>query len=235
MKTGQIPGYHVLNAAWSAGLPEEFLYFLEETDPQIRFLAIGLDLYMFNEQGFPLKTPADFNSSRHAIDYLISPSLLWKSLQTVRMHLQDRRPWIRPDGARNYAEGFDSERAVDDEGALQKVQSIYFTNFRFSQRRIENLREISDHCDRTGIQLIIWLNPCSQPVLDLIAGQHVRQEWSRLKQELSDFPNFIDLSESYSDRSFFARHDPVHYYPSVALDIFEEHIRPQIERPASVR
>jgi hypothetical protein len=152
MHTGEILGYRVLNAAWSAGLPEEFCYFLNETDPSVRFVAIGLDLFMFNEDGFPFKEPDAYNPDRRMLDYLISPRLLRRSLQTIRKRIQGAPPRIRPDGSRNYDDGYDADKSFSDEKALQIVQTTFYDGYRFSERRLAKLREIRDHCRRKKIR-----------------------------------------------------------------------------------
>lgn len=233
----QIRGHRVLNAAWSAAVPEEIEAFLEDVGPRVDFIALGLDLFMFNEGTYPLVTRSPFSTWQPQLisTHLLSVEMLQRGLWARARRLAGERPRILPDGARNTAadEAEDRLKPRSDAAVLERLQRSVFGNFTYASTRVDRLRGVRAWSERRCVTLVVFLNPMSRPVLDLIDEIGVAGELARFRQDVqSVFPGVVDLVDGeLSAPDNYWRADPDHYYPSIGTRIFDEHVAPRL-RPA---
>ncbi len=95
----------ILNAGFSGALPEEILLFLEEKNPDVKWIALGLDYFMFNETAHPYKDREDkeyFSKNSYEIfEYLVSIDSLLYTLKTFGKLWNGEPSEYMPTGARN--------------------------------------------------------------------------------------------------------------------------------------
>jgi hypothetical protein len=228
-----ITSYRVINAAWSAAVPEELEAFLRDVEPQAAFVALGLDLFMFNSNGYPRVEESPFLAFTPATlsTHLLSLDMLQRGLWVRDQELARRRPWVLGDGARNTAadEAADRLKPRDNTGVLERLRGRIYGQFRFDDRRFDHLRGVKawseDHC----VALVTFLNPMSTAVLSQLPQIGADDDLARFRAGVrAVFPDVIDLTMTLSDEDHYWRADPDHYYPSVGTRIFNEHVAPRL-------
>ena len=229
-----ISSYRVLNASWSAALPEEMFYFLRDREPRPGFIALGLDFYMFNVRAFPWVDRSVFGrwAPARVATHLASLRMLGYSLEAVALTRRGEPPEVLPDGARNTArrEPGDAGRRVVLETTLSALRALHYTDYAYATRRLAALRQIRAWSEAACVPLVVFINPAHVAVVDLIRQQGLEGEWRRFRADVrSVFPDVVDLSDSpYTAPRFYWRSDPDHYYPSTATRIFERELAPRI-------
>jgi hypothetical protein len=234
--------YRVLNAAWSAAQPEEMAYFLDEMRPDVAFVAIGFDVFMFNGREYPFLERSPFGRGRPDVlaTHLFSMNMLQTGLAGRRMRLAGEIPRVLPDGSRNTLvnEPGDYGVAPNHEEPLEALRTRPFRDYRFETRRIESLRRIkawgASHC----VALIPFVNPLSGAVLDLIRDVGITEQVARFRRAVrSVFPDVLDLMDvpELAAQDLYWSGDPDHYYPSIGLRIFNEHVEPVLRERLPAR
>jgi hypothetical protein len=212
------------------------LDFLERTKPSIRFAAIGLDLYMFNERAFPFTPVPTF----HGFDavtvrkYLLSTDMFKFGVGTIANHLRGGLSAYNEDGSRNVAQRMLSERPTPMGRAriLRTLREEHFRDFSFSVERLEVLRQLKRWADKQCVALVVWINPYHVAVLDLIRDVSADKPFLHLRTKSKTiFPDLLDLSDGqYSRPQYYWKDDPFHYYPSIASKIFDEQLSTVIDQ-----
>jgi len=234
MRTSEFKSFHVLNASWSAALPEEMFYFLRDHSPKVKFVGIGLDLFTFNESNKPFMEESEFRKHdiKKTLKYLLSIDMLNFNIHTIKDALSHKVVRIKQSGERN-----SYERLLNDHidrkiynKLIDNLKEVKYKNFVFSERRLTMLKEIKQWSNNNNVQLLIWINPLSKDVLKLLNSLPASKDFLHMQAEVKKiFPDVIDISKGpYSDKRFFFKHDPFHYYPSTADLIFKEQLRPRI-------
>jgi hypothetical protein len=228
-----ITSHRVINAAWSAAVPEEIEYFLRDVQPRAAFIALGLDLFMFNGNGYPRVDASPFRAFDPATlsTHLLSLEMLQRGLYVRDQELARRRPWVLGDGARNTVadEAADRLKPRDNTEVLERMRGRIYGQFRFDEGRFEHLRRVkawtADHC----VALVAFLNPMSAPVLSLLPHIGADDDLARFRAGMREvFPDVIDLTMTLSDEDHYWRADPDHYYPSVGTMIFNAYVAPRL-------
>lgn len=234
---GLLHGRNVLNAAWSAALPEEMYFFLRDVNPRVAFIAMGFDFFMFNAAVHAMVEESEFRSLVPArwSTHLLSLAMLERGLSARDRFLAKQRPVVLPDGARNTHpdEAADATWPRDNAEVLGRLRHRILVNYRFAERRVEYLSRIRDWGTRSCVVIVPFANPMSEAVLALIAEMELEEELSRFRHELRTvFPDVIDLSVAaeWTPEELYWRRDPDHYYPSVGARIFHEKIEPVLQR-----
>lgn len=221
----------ILNASFSAALPEEILYFLKARKSGEIWVAIGLDWYMFHEK-IPFDVSDMFVTTSDIAKYLISARTVSYSIRTIYKRFLNRPYKYSDDGSR-YVEGKQDcnsgmqglHTSMNDE--YQKVMIMLrdrFSDFKISKRRLKVLSEIESWGINNGVKIVWWINPYHQDVLSLLK--------SYKNSDIDDLPGMIensvgkvfDLSERYPDKCNYWSNDPVHYRPDVGNTMFLENI-----------
>lgn len=216
----------VLNAAFSAATPEEMYAFLLNNEPDVKWIGIGLDYYMFNENSFPMKDSDHAGDGVSGFGYLVSVDTLLYSIRSIRNRLQDRPVKYTSLGAENAVqrEQQDMGTCCDYSKDLELLRTIHFHDFRISYRRLEILRQLQSWADERNISVIAWINPYNRAVYSL-AERMIHDEMNQLRQALSGiFHHFRDLGTAYPSAEYYWKNDPYHYYPSTAELMFRAYL-----------
>ncbi|MSO75166.1 MAG: hypothetical protein EXQ99_08545 [Alphaproteobacteria bacterium] len=230
----------LLNLAWSAGLPEEFLYFLQSYNSELGFVVIGIDLFMFDEAQNTFQQDNHFRrfDPWRTVENLVSLDVLRHSLRHLIWKREALPPFLTPLGARN-GRALESAHRKEPHDHTEKV-ALYakgFADFHFSERRLPILQAPRSWAEGACKPLVIYTNPVSPAVLAEFESPTLATALARFRAELRrEFPDLIDLSNGpYSAARNFWAHDPVHVYPSVAARLFDEALWPALEaRKASL-
>jgi hypothetical protein len=227
------PDQAVLNGAFGGARPEEILRFLQSHPLDIRWLGIGFDLFMFNEEFSPYLDGDDATVSYSTPHYLLSIDTFMYSLATLYRRYQGNMvPQFTDLGAVNPALKAGQDCSVEqcDYGrAIEKLKKTHFSdNFELSLRRIEDLAKIAEWASAHKIPIVVWLNPLNRSVSKLI-----KQEFSaemRLVQAalIEHFGYVLDFTESYPDDRYYGKTDPFHFQAKVGTEMASRCIAPII-------
>lgn len=224
----------ILNAGFSAALPEEILSFLEEKNPNVNWIAIGLDFYMFHEEKFPYNNEILHFPKLNFFEktkYTVSLNTFFYSVQSLINKLFNKPVQYSSSGSRNVSSKLlnEKDKSYDYTYTIEYLKER-FQNYKISQKRLNDMSKIQAWADSKGIMLIVWLHPYNQEILELLDSYN-NEEFEHLSTQLSSiFHHFEDLSQNYSDKKYYYKQDPYHFYPIVGDSILNETIKPLIEK-----
>jgi hypothetical protein len=230
-----VRGSRLLNTAWSAALPEEMSYFLRDRFPSTRddeYVAIGLDLFMFNEGAFAFVEESEFDPWRlnHTLSLLASWQMAWRSIDAIHRARSGVEPFALRGGERNTVrlEPEDLDREPNYRSTLETLRTDLYADFDFSERRADALSAIGSWGEETCTPIVVFISPLHPVVRRLQQEMALAREWeSFVGAVFESFPNAIDLSESeWSQPDDFWTGDPFHYLPSTGADLFGRAILP---------
>jgi len=224
-----LPGT-ILNASFSAALPEEMLLFLKEKRPKVKWVAIGFDWFMFNENTFPYVTnTSEFSKTfKDILPYLSSKDTTLYSLRTIVKKLLDNPVIYTVYGAKVSKRQEKADMALKTysyNSVLTGLSTTHFARYEISQRRINDVAKIQQWADENNVLLVGWMNPYQKEVISLLEKK--LNDGLFLPSMLSKkIYKFNDLSRSYPSRELYWKEDPYHYYPSFGAQFFNKHIVP---------
>jgi len=222
----------ILNASFSAALPEEILAYLKEYNPKVEWIAIGLDWYMFHEKKFPYKKQPTFRKSDlEILHYTMSLDTLIYSIKSIIKTINNSSYIYTKNGARDKSENRERENSSRKGRGFDEVTRQLkrrFDGYETSNKRLSIISEIQEYGEKNSIKIIWWINPYHQEVLSIL--------FSKNNQEIDNFPNIIkkkakhliDLSEKYTEADNYWINDPYHYYPETGERFFNSEILPSI-------
>jgi hypothetical protein len=226
-----LPG-PVLNAAFVAATPEEMYYFVRDFEPDVKWIGIGLDYYMFNANSFPFRQSLDERAQNSAFEYLVSKDTLSYSIRTLSNQIQHIDAKYTRYGAENAVprERRDTGPCCNYAHDLGLLSSIHFHDFVVSEQRFAVLQQLRNWADQRNIRLVVWMNPYSEAVYTL-AKEMIPRQMDVINQTLPGiFSSYIDLARAYPESRYYWKNDPYHYYPSTATLFFQQHLNPVLER-----
>lgn len=227
----------ILNAAFSGAMPEEILYFLEEKNPKVKWIGLGLDPFVFNESAFPFNERKEnlkyfSKSPLQILTYLLSLDTGMYSLGGIARRAIGKSPLYHATGARNATlreKLYENREDASTEKTLETIRAVHFGNYRLSERRIRILQDIQLWADRNNVRLIVWLDPVQQDVAAIIHNQMGADRRILTAALRRSFHTFIDLSDSFPKSSHYFKKDPFHYRPETGAEFFNLYILPVIE------
>jgi hypothetical protein len=229
------PDQDVLNGGYGGARPEEMLKFLEHHSPDIKWLAIGFDLFTFNESYSVYLNDDDPSVSYSTPHYLLSIDTFIYSIATwFHRHTGGAIPQYTEHGALNpdLKVGQECDRAkCDYTRAMEMMRQNHFSEkFILSTRRLELLAQIVEWAKENEVYLVAWMNPRHRAVNNLIDAQ-VSRELLAVREALSrNFPIFLDLSERYSEDRHYMKTDPFHFQVKVANEMASRFIAPIVNK-----
>lgn len=226
----------VLNAAFSAAKPEEIVRLILDKKPKVKWIALGIDWYMFNEKSFSYdnNTYRTFDhTAAEKTTYLTSYKTTYYSVMSILRKIRQEAPLYTKNGANN-----SRHRETDDmksgqyyyKTTLTTLRQYHYNEYHISQKRIKDLEKLEKWAHSHNIKLVVWINPFNREVYNLMSGL-LDTESMRLPDILKKkFDTVIDLSKSYPDKSGYWKKDPYHYYPSLADKFFNQNILPHLKQ-----
>ena len=222
----------IFNASFSAALPEEIYSFLVEHNPEVEWIAIGLEWYMFHESRFPYKENVKFSKNfMDIVRYCLSLDTTIYSIRTIMKRIGgDSSYSSTPNGARNK----EKKEAIDRNNSEYKYSetldrlSFRFDDYKISSRRIFDISKIEDWGKANNIKIVWWISPYNKEILKLLHSKHNKEIDNLpivIKEKVS---NFIDLSHKYKTKDKYWKHDPSHYYQTTGEFFFNKNILPII-------
>lgn len=235
-----LTGRRFFNGSMVAASPEEIYSFLKHHGGQARFVAIGFDLFMFNETREKLLTIDRFAPGSESeiawYDYLLSLDTGIDSVTNILKRLRGEPPVLMPHGQRNpwHIERADSAfSAPAFERSLNELRKNHFGDFVYAEERVEWMRRIKALLDERGQEHLIFLNPLNRNVLEMLREIPAGQGLDRLRRDVrAIFPDAVDLTDSrWSADEYFFFADPFHYRPRTGTE-FLNHLLTARRRPA---
>lgn len=218
----QIPDLRIFNAAFGAAVPEEMAAFLNRFARSGQTIFIGFDLFMFNEASFPIVEQKSFAEPTWAdlAGYVANSTTLAAAFKAVRLAVSGEVPRIQPDGWRTQSYiGDAGATQINANVVLDGLRNRNYRAFRFSERRMQIIREMIASLRKKGIEIVAFINPLQQNVRALIDELAATQH-ERFRRELSAiFPHLCDLTDAKPEASSYYAGDPYHYVPSVGASI----------------
>jgi hypothetical protein len=219
----------ILNASFSSAFPEEILSFLEEKTPNVKWIALGVDYYMFHEKMPYKKQSLHFQKLNFVekVSYCLSLNTFIYSVKSLVYKLFDKPIQYTHSGSRNieYKLLDEHKKSYNYTSVLKKLKDR-FKNYKISEKRLNDMSKIQAWADSRNITLIVWLNPYNYKVLELLDSYN-NDEIGKLSPLLSTiFYNFVDLSKNYTGKQYYYKHDPYHFYPIVGDAIINDTIAP---------
>lgn len=206
------------NGALLSSTPEEIYEVLRHASTKTKFVAIGLDFFMFNASEEPFKTSnLNFGGSNiNKIVYLFSVKTFQKSIGSLFKYITDTPANFLPNGQKSQLTRIRIDSKFLDaehDKALNHLRQKTFSNFAFEHRRIGTLREIQGFLEEKDIEYVIFINPLNQSVYRLIADMELSSVHQTFLSSVRDvFGNAVDLTESeWSADKYFYNSDPWHY------------------------
>lgn len=217
------------NGALLSATPEEMYEVLVHASLKPKFVAIGLDFFMFNASEEPFKT-SDLNFGASNINtsvYLFSVKTFQKSIGSILNYITDKPPNFFPNGQKNQLKRIkiDSKFGGAEHGkALNHLKRKTFSNFAFEYRRIGTLRKIKTYLEENDIDHVVFVNPLNQSVYKLIMDMRLQSEHQTFLSNVKDiFSNTIDLSYGeWSDDKYFYHSDPWHYRSNTGTNFLNQ-------------
>ncbi len=215
------PEHRLFNAAFNGALIEEILSFTRKHIRNQKLFILALDLYMFNEGSFPVKSADEPLFDDNTLSHTISLSALTQSFKDLSSKASGAPPYAWANGARNTDEKDKRDKEmgqIDDAALLKSVGNSYYGNFTYSDKRLDFLRELKALLDERGIRYTVVLNPINKKLLGLIhLSPKIQDGLTRMQKDVRNiFQGTIDLSEQpYSDPTLFYANDPFHYKPKM--------------------
>lgn len=227
------PDQNVMNGAIGGARPEEILKFLQSRSLEIKWLGIGFDLVMFNENYNAYRVGEADTTSYSTLHYLLSIDTFFYSILTLyRRYVDDTVPQYTEFGALNPVVSANlacTAIRCDHARAMQNLKSNHFSSeFDLSSRRLEDVGKIAEWASRNKIDIVVWLNPLNGKVSDFIK-QRLSSEMQSVRNVLMQkFGHFVDFSESYPDDHFYGKTDPFHFQSWVGTEMTAKCIAPII-------
>lgn len=223
----------ILNAGFSGATIEEIRYLLDETNPRVKWIAIGLDFFMFSSTSqFKVRNGKYFDnfSIPDQLKYVVSTDTLRYSVKSISKYFRGVRQRYTPLGARNkkYLENRDRGKTKIFQKRISIMRKQSYQNYRFSENRLKELQIIKKWADKKGITLVAWINPYEEEVFKIVEnniGKEVDEIFSKIRIII---PNVVNLSLEYKSNNNFWKNHPVHFYPSVGTKFFSDRILPVI-------
>jgi hypothetical protein len=229
-----LPGYRFFNGAFVAAAPEEILSFLRHLGGDVKFVAIGFDLYMFNLSHEPWIDIDRFAPGNQDATpwhhYIFSIDVAIEAIENIVRRLRGEPSVLTPSGQRN---SWHIERAdaafpqPDHERTLNDLRNNHFGNFRYAEARVETLRQIKALLEERRQDYMIFINPMNRSVLHMLNEIPARADYARFRQDVAAvFPDVKDASTgAWSDDRFFFNHDAFHYRPATGTAFLGQFIR----------
>ncbi len=224
----------ILNASFSGALPEEILYFLKDKKPNVRWLAVGFDWFMFNENSSPYVSNNAFRSNTidDTAQYLFSLDTFIYSIRSYVNWLMDKPVRYTIYGARASKDLEKKDRMKETynfSNVLMELKKNHFSNYRISTRRLEDVSKIQKFADENNILLVSWIQPFHEATMSMMRDT-IYEEGLSLPIELNNrLDKFIDLSERYPSKEMFFKNDPYHFLPSTGSMFFNKDIVPLLQ------
>ncbi|MEW5728110.1 MAG: hypothetical protein AB1918_09820 [Pseudomonadota bacterium] len=237
-----LPGHRFFNGSLVAASPEEIYSFLKHHGQDASFVAIGFDLFMFNETREHLLTIDRFAPGSESeipwYDYVLSLDTTLDSAANIVRPLTGEPPVLLPSGQRN---PWHIERADKvfsgpaHERAINELRLNHFGDFDYSEARVEWMRRIKALLDERGQDYLVFLNPLNRDVLAMLKTIPAGESLDRLRRDVKEiFPGAVDLTQSrWSGDEYFYYADPFHYRPATGAEFLTELLRERKGRPGS--
>jgi len=232
----KIDNIRFFNAGFASAKPEEIYAFLQRYAHDQKVVVLALDFGMFNEGAAPIRTdPFERPFFSDACRYLLSLTSFQYAMEGLFRKVAGQGVTILPTGQSNPEPYLKKDKLFTEEHyepALRLLREDTFNNFDYSETRIGYIEKIRDLLKERGIQLIVFISPENDAVLDLIHSLPAGDDFARWKVDLNRIvPNVIDLSDDpawQAHKNYFL-HDPYHYFPEAGTRIMQDHILPAIE------
>jgi hypothetical protein len=237
------------NGAFAGASLEELIWFWEHYGTDARVVVIGMAEGDIG--GEPIISEQFANRSwRDPFRYALSFELLQHSRDAVRRWRDGEPPTYLDNGARRIADKI--IRQVGSQGAVSPLaMSAYVPGATPPNRAVRNLcadrrsslapaqvapavierlGRMAELADRRGAKLILFLQPRHQEIIDQGTRGNPAARRSGppeiLTAAICHFDlAFFDLTETYSDPSYYWSSDHTHYFPSVGVSLLEEILR----------
>lgn len=227
------PELTFFNASFSGALPEEMFDFLNQFVSEARLVILSFDLMTMNELtwGLTAKTfpkPSALRRFEHTFKYITSMD----SLRAAFAQLADPKAspgLLRRNGGRSVPEELERSAALGAphfDKPLIILRGAAYQSFKYSERRVEYIRQIKALLDERHIRYIVLISPEDRQMMETIKDAGSYWALERFRADMAHiFPDVIDYSESWvSDDSNFFNHDPLHYLPKAGAAMVQEAI-----------
>lgn len=231
--TQKIHCYDFYNAGFTRALPEEMFFYLDRYLTNEKFVAIGLDFYMFNERMFPFVEMTGWQErSFGTLEYLTSYRSFstavfaldqWSKGKKPELEFEKRfHPDTPPQTGRG--EGEQKLEKTDYAAVIDLVTNHYFKRPKVSVKRIELMRQLRQQLIDRKIPFVFFINPHNYEILKVLRSDEVRPSFERWRVLLrAAVPELIDLSESeWSALRHYPRVDPYHYYSEAGVEFMNK-------------
>ena len=223
--------HRFLNAAFHAVRPEEIRDLIDVYVDKQKAAVLMMDLYMFSDGFMPyigLNTDPDVAPDlKQRLSKLFTLQATWASVSALGKWALGVKPVVLSNGQFNTAERDHADAVMTeyvDAEWLGVLRENHFHNFKYSERRVQDIRTAMSMLEEKGVRSYLILNPLSPPVLALIDKLGLEGDLQRLRHDLKELsPRFLDLSDGpVSVRSNFYKADPYHYKLGVVEPILNE-------------
>ena len=209
------------NGALLSATPEEIYEVLVHASTKPKFVAIGLDFFMFNASEEPFRT-SNFNfgaSNMSQSVYLFSAKTFQRSIASVFKYITNTPPNFLANGQKNQLARIEIDaqfKGAEHDKALNHLRKKTFSNFVFEYRRIQTLKKIRNHLEKKEIAYVVFINPINQSVVELIGDMGLKTAYTTFLSSVKTvFVDTVDLSDSeWSSNKYFYHSDPWHYRSS---------------------
>jgi hypothetical protein len=232
----ELRGRRFFNAGMDGASLREVELFLERNLRPHELVVLNLDHYALGFESDLEPAIAFAPLTPHTLgNYLLNPKTIEYSVRTISKHLAGKPPIYGPDGTTGSAQ-WRLDRDRDDPAwtrAEIATQSGHAAGFRLDAQRLVELRRLQQLVQERQGQLIVFFSPVHEDVLPALESGTAAVEWKRAVREVTAlFPGAVDLTHSsFSNRTNYARTDPVHYFPEVGLRILNELVLPRGPSP----
>jgi len=235
-----VSGIKLVNASFSAALPEEIRAFVERYVRPGQIVLLGVDPFMFNEQQHPRASgtivgPGDMPSLTVLLDrakYVFSFDVLQTALERLLSNSGKGSSPYLANGARYVPfEMPGGDWRGNFNRILQNLRRGNYDDFVYSESRVRDLAALKAFAEKHDICLKAFINPLHEAEADLLAGLPAQSAFLRFRADMHRvFPEIVDFTVlPYSASALYFRDDPFHYLPSTGAQI----IRYVLTRPST--
>ncbi len=232
-------GLKLFNASLLGLMPEDLQYYVQKFVNNQRTVIVAFDFYMVNEGCKPIRESEFARTEWMAFpEHAFSLKVTYYSLRALNWSWGGK-------GTLNFPTGNVNREAKEIANAqangqnygnwVNQTRDLFYCRFRYSDRRLEMIREIARDLERRDIRLLAYLSPMTPVMLDMLRQEGLSGYLARWRQDMkSILPGLVDFTDGpFSEARYFYWDDPLHYTRSTAKLVMERILTDEIGPPKS--
>lgn len=228
----KLTGYNAFNYTVHTGSPDDEIlitkHILDKTQPKL--IILTLNFIELNEN-YPIDNQlSDSSLMKYAQKEVSHEKPLFDNNYFTLKAINDalRVVYVNYTGKtiHNYTEDGDMIYKIPEKNKPIRVWIDSINHYKFSKRRLDELKEIQNLCNKNKVRLVVIINPIAKEYLDYIEENKIfkqihreyKEKVASLFDEVYDFQNKSILPYSNSENFFDSVH-PTREFSTIILNV----------------